>query len=1382
MQTIALVKESEQAQTPLLLLDLTFADGTARHWATHAVTYAGQAYEARVVRHNAFEIQAMSEQGLDQIPRLAVVLANADAAMSQLEQSKGFKGTRLLARFAFIDLTTGEGSPDCLVLFSGYCNPPDEISDTEVRLSALNRMNLQRVSLPPFKIQRRCPWSFPATATERQAAAYDPASRFYHCGYSPDIAGGTGRYQQNGQPFPSCGFRREDCVARGMLNHDAATVLAASASAGATSIVVAADVIPVGEKVDIGGEVDPRQNFKNQEEITVSWKSGSGPVTLGLSAATAHPHSQGEAAGRPTRRFGAMEFVPETIDVRPFGSPYWIKSAAQGAAARYNDHVPLLYGTAWIEPVVTVLRNDGNLTRMEAMISLGQISGIRRVLVSDIEIPPAVDGRDMTGSGWYKQVNDGSRYGGFNLNFTDQQGNPQGDPYGSVAYLSIVVPNKINDGKAVPRVQVLADGRLLETFGAGGTSLGFSFTNNTAWVLLDLLKLARWPISELDAASFAQAAAFCAELIPATDNYGQTVQAPRFQCNLALKQKRAAADVILGVRNNARLFFTYSIAGKLQVCVENTMALQQPVLPYGSNATEQAAGGWPAYVYSDSTGTIIRNPDGGSSLRVFHRPAGDTPNRFALEFQDAFNEYVQDSFAIDDLDDQAAIGQEISQALAVEGIPTFDQAARIAKFHLDKSVWGNTFVEFDTSVKAAGQQVGQIITLTYGREGWENQLFRILRIAPQHNFRTVRITAQLHDDAWYDDSAWFLAGERRGRQPRRSPRPPNPLVGLLPSPADEMDWEISERQSTEADGTGSVELEVGFAVPLNSFAGAAGPPTADLMATVQTQGGTLAGGQRLYYRITARDADGQESVPSFAAHAPIPPGTNTNAVSLTGLRFDSSAVAFDVYRGVSPSKMARIACSVPLGSSFLDTGIPAEGVALPDPYFDHAAFFWKRRVAGEVLATGFDAGSIESASLELSPGRYVGYLVRITSGTGAGQVRTVVSHGETQISIAPPWSIVPAADSAFHIEEPGWNPASSAISSPAIFRVPNQKGTVLLIQGRAADEHGSESPESLARVTAWTIGGVGPGATDSGIPAAPVFSISVPRDGTLVFSPPGFNPFTNVSTISAITCEAYFADEISGIQTSLAPGSPAAPSDTALQVVSSTGFAEGDYAVIGREVVRIDDLQGETWQVSRAQHETVALSHAEGARIDRLSARTFTFALERNFLLVAASANWTASVPLPHVRLTSVHCSVTNAFGESPWAVNNYLVFDSDSGASGSLPGLRTNRGAQFAFQIEGRLAIQDDATPALSVHLPCSVRDVYALVRTAPSGGNIELLLKRNNEPYQTVVIASGNTASAAASGASLSPLDAGDLLTLDVLAVGADEAGRDMTLVVRI
>ena len=86
------------------------------------------------------------------------------------------------------------------------------------------------------------------------------------------------------------------------------------------------------------------------------------------------------------------------------------------------------------------------------------------------------------------------------------------------------------------------------------------------------------------------------------------------------------------------------------------------------------------------------------------------------------------------------------------GLPNYDQAARILKLNLDKSVRGNTYIEFETSVKAFGVQTGGPDHGDLPEGGLVRQPFRVLKIAPGVNHRITTITAQIHDDSWYADS------------------------------------------------------------------------------------------------------------------------------------------------------------------------------------------------------------------------------------------------------------------------------------------------------------------------------------------------------------------------------------------------------------------------------------------------------------------------------------------------------------------------------------------------------------------------------------------------------------------------------------------------------
>ena len=107
MQTIFELKEQAVTDTPLLLFDCALPDGRTEHWSTHAVTVGDVCHSARVLRHNVFELQASSDQGVDGVPRVSLVLANADSHCSQIERTTGWKGARLTAGLVFYDLRNG---------------------------------------------------------------------------------------------------------------------------------------------------------------------------------------------------------------------------------------------------------------------------------------------------------------------------------------------------------------------------------------------------------------------------------------------------------------------------------------------------------------------------------------------------------------------------------------------------------------------------------------------------------------------------------------------------------------------------------------------------------------------------------------------------------------------------------------------------------------------------------------------------------------------------------------------------------------------------------------------------------------------------------------------------------------------------------------------------------------------------------------------------------------------------------------------------------------------------------------------------------------------------------------------------------------------------
>jgi hypothetical protein len=225
MPSISQVKELSATQTPLFLFTFELSSGLVKRWCTHQVQVDGQSYEARVLGHNLFEMRSDSEEGIDSLSRLSVTLANADSLCSQLERNPGWKGAKVTVRFLFFDLKHGLAASESTILFRGKANSPDEITETTLRLTVSNRMNLQRLLLPEVRIQRRCPWKFPASTAQRIEAltggTQGKYSPFFRCGYCPNVPGGAGSLEGNA-PYAFCDYTRAHCEQRGMFAQDAA--------------------------------------------------------------------------------------------------------------------------------------------------------------------------------------------------------------------------------------------------------------------------------------------------------------------------------------------------------------------------------------------------------------------------------------------------------------------------------------------------------------------------------------------------------------------------------------------------------------------------------------------------------------------------------------------------------------------------------------------------------------------------------------------------------------------------------------------------------------------------------------------------------------------------------------------------------------------------------------------------------------------------------------------------------------------------------------------------------------------------------------------------------------------------------------------------------
>ena len=159
--------------------------------------FGGNAYNARLLKHNLFQLRASSNDGLDGSAKITVTLANADSHFSEIERETGFKGAQVTITFLFYDLVASAAASESRVVFQG----------TGESAAGDHRIGIHgHVQEPAESAAHHAAGSADFAAMSRGCFRRDLAQReealdggatgkysaLYKCGYSPDLTGGVG--------------------------------------------------------------------------------------------------------------------------------------------------------------------------------------------------------------------------------------------------------------------------------------------------------------------------------------------------------------------------------------------------------------------------------------------------------------------------------------------------------------------------------------------------------------------------------------------------------------------------------------------------------------------------------------------------------------------------------------------------------------------------------------------------------------------------------------------------------------------------------------------------------------------------------------------------------------------------------------------------------------------------------------------------------------------------------------------------------------------------------------------------------------------------------------------------------------------------------------
>jgi hypothetical protein len=233
--------------------------------------------------------------------------------------------------------------------------------------------------------------------------------------------------------------------------------------------------------------------------------------------------------------------------------------------------------------------------------------------------------------------------------------------------------------------------------------------------------------------------------------------------------------------------------------------------------------------------------------------------------------------------------------------------------------------------------------------------------------------------------------------------------------------------------------------------------------------------------------------------------------------------------------------------------------------------------------------------------------------------------------------------------------------------------------------------------------------------------------------------------------------------------------DTNVDLATAGPANPGSLVQLDGEVLRVEAVQnaGTRYQVTRALHGSTAVAHAASTPVFALQDRTSIAPFPPNFFGSPYSGSWSFPVAMANSRVASAELIVTNARGNSP-TKSICLTDTADNG-------LRTRWGGQYSLQVEGYLAVEQDATPALVVDATHSIRDVYAVLGTV-ADADVRVRVDVDGSPYCTLTVPVGQTTSTSVDGLSVSLLSVGSKVTLSVLSVGTTYPGADLTVLIRL
>jgi hypothetical protein len=694
---------------------------------------------------------------------------------------------------------------------------------------------------------------------------------------------------------------------------------------------------------------------------------------------------------------------------------------------------------------------------------------------------------------------------------------------------------------------------------------------------------------------------------------------------------------------------------------------------------------------------------------------------------------------------------------------------------LARKIDGNLFAEFSTTVKGLGMQPGDIIAITSTDYDLTRAPFRVLRLSLGLNCETIAVVAQTHDDAWYNPGT-AISGSSTGWPSAVDSGPPFPIAGYTYDESAGPALYVTEQTEPQADGGASELLLVQFRPPRQQVASLPSPRLQQT-AVIASSGQLQPGKEALYYAVTAVDSNGEESRVSQVIQVVTGAVETAFGVTLNGLGAPQGAAGMRAYRGDSAYDLLYLSDIDASLNTWTDSGGSVSPMRPPDPRYDHADFYWRTELTALLEVASLSGTTLTVASASFENDQLDGKALVVVSGNARGWQTIVATNSSTGVTASDPFPDTLSAGDSVVIADASWRLAGRSYSDQITWEVPNRAGLAIQISGRSSTASGMEAPIEQSYLYRYTItGGVG-SLLDSQLPPIASLDIEAPADGSLLLQSITTQTLTGTATVTAAVLVTYSVAETEVPVTFTLPGA-LGPNDVTLPSHQGLALEQNTYLQVDTEIIRVDTptADGTAYGIERNVAGTAAAAHANGAFVTILERSLQVVPLGAGFFSDPTHADFQYRLLFPNRRLAGSEFCLENARGTGPAQDTSYL--------QNGQNGLHTFEGGTIVLQTAGVLSIERDAANSIVLDRTRVVRDVQAFVDSAPSGGNVMIVLNADGQPIATLVVADGSVQASPFIPAGALQLAEGVKLNFDISAVpqAADTfAGQNLSVQIR-